>query len=243
MRLDLVNKIINPPSRPFHVAPAHELDHIRVYDAIPQRRAGAGVRDTSGQLWPQLAQQLAQPRLRGPDQTGDALAQASGERRALPRCRDGDGNVSLPMDRGRDEAAVVEIVDRVQEHALSLGLSPYCGIGRAIVGPRDGESGTSEITRSIRAAPQIDLSRCRELRQAGRGLGAHHGDVRAGREQAEHFLLGDRAAADHHGATAPEIEKHRVERHRLTGTEARCASMPTRWQKSPNRSSSSRSSR
>src|SRR5205823_3850819 len=150
---------------------------------------------------------------------------------------------SLPMDRGRDEAAVAQIVYRIQEDALPLGLGPHLGVGRAIVGPRDGEPRAREIARPIRAAPEIDPARHRELRQAGRGLGTHHGDMRTRREQAEHFLLGHRAAADHHGAAPTQVEKHRVERHELTGTEARRAAMPTRWQKSPNRSSPSRSSR
>ena len=147
------------------------------------------------------------------------------------------------MDRGRDEAAVVQIVYRIQEDALPFGLGPHLGVGRAIVGPRDGEPRAREIARPIGAAPEIDPARRRELRQAGRGLGTHHGDMRTGREQAEYLLLGHRAAADHDGAAPTQVEKHGVERHELTGTEARRAAMPTRWQKSPNRSSSSRSSR
>src|SRR5438477_10373517 len=135
------------------------------------------------------------------------------------------------------------IVYRIQEDALPLGLGPHLGVGRAIVGPRDGEPRAREIARTIRAAPEIDPARRRELRQAGRGLGTHHGDMRTGREQAEYLLLGHRAAADHDGAAPTQVEKHGVERHELTGTEARRAAMPTRWQKSPNRSSSSRSSR
>src|SRR2546422_6379372 len=124
MRLDVVNKLVYPPARAIVVAPPHELDHVRVHDAVPQRRAFVRVRDASGQLGPHLAQQVAQARLGGPDQSSYALTQPSGERRAFPRCRDGDRDVSLPVDRGRDEAAVVQIVHGIQEDALPLSLGP-----------------------------------------------------------------------------------------------------------------------
>src|SRR2546422_2676130 len=106
----LLQELVYSPVRTFVITLAHELDHVRVHDAVPQRRAGVGVRDAGGQLGPQLAQQLAQARLGGPDQSSYALTQPSSERRAFPRCRDGDPDVSLPVDRGRDEAAVVQIV-------------------------------------------------------------------------------------------------------------------------------------
>ena len=109
----------------------------------------------------------------------DAVAQPGGERWAFPRCRDGDRDASLAMNCGCDEAAVVQIVYSVHQDALSLGLGPDSGVGRAIVGPRDREPGTREIARPIEAAPEVDPARCRELCQAWRGLGTHHGDVRA----------------------------------------------------------------
>src|SRR3989449_3863216 len=50
------------------------------YTTLFRSRAGVGVRDAGGQLGPQLAQQLAQARLGGPDQSSYALTQPSGER-------------------------------------------------------------------------------------------------------------------------------------------------------------------
>src|SRR5436853_455661 len=102
------------------------------------------------------------------------------------------------MNRGRDETAMVEVVDRIERDPLLLGLGPN---------------------------------------------GVVHGTIVRG---------GDRPAPDDHGSTPPEVEKHGVESRRaagrcgghcVTGTEARSASTPTRWQKSPNRSAPRRSSR
>src|SRR2546422_7552247 len=103
MRLDVVNKLIHPLARPFHITPAHELDHVRVHDAVPQRRAFVRVRDASGQLGPHLAQQVAQARLGGPDQSSYALTQPSGERRPFPGVETATGVASSPGDAGAVE--------------------------------------------------------------------------------------------------------------------------------------------
>ena len=156
------------------------------------------------------------------------------------------------MNRGRDEAAMVEVVDRIERDPLLLGLGPNGVVHGTIVRGRDREPRVDEITPAIRAAPDLDGPLCRQILEPGCGLAAHDRDVRARVEQPQYLLLGDRPAPDDHGSTPPEVEKHGVESRRaagrcgghcVTGTEARSASTPTRWQKSPNRSAPRRSSR
>src|SRR5437868_1883925 len=156
------------------------------------------------------------------------------------------------MNRGRDEAAMVEVVDRIERNPSLLGLRPNGGVHGAIVCGRDRDPRAGEITSAIGTAPDLDGPLCRQVLEPGGGLTAHDRDMRARVEQPQHLLLGDRPAPDDHGPTPPEVEKHGVESrraadrcggHGVTGTEARSASTPTRWQKSPNRSAPSRSSR
>src|SRR5205807_2502656 len=148
------------------------------------------------------------------------------------------------MNRRRDEAAMLQIVHRVERYAQPLGLGIDRLVHRPIVGCGNREPGAREIAPAIGPAPYLDRAPPREVRQASQEIRAHNRHVGAGRHQATHLLLRHRAAADHHGAPAAQVEKDRVERaHWITGRAERSASTPTRSQKSPNRSSASRSSR
>src|SRR5207248_2576726 len=81
-RPDLANQLVDPPPRPFHVPPSQVVDHVRIDDLVPQRRARPDVGNTRRQLRPQLAQQRAQPGLDTSHEAGDALPQPYRERRA-----------------------------------------------------------------------------------------------------------------------------------------------------------------
>jgi len=234
-------QLVHASARTLCVAPAHELDHVRVDNAVPQRRPGARVRNAGGQLGRSSPSKAHSRASTGPISRATRWRKRAASAGLFPEVE--TATVMSPSDGSRrDEAAMVQVVNGVEQHALPLGL----GQTRALAARSSVPAMASQAparSPDDRAGGAGRSPRCRELRQARRGLGTHHGDVRAGREQAEHFLLGDCAAADHYSAAPTQVEKHGIERHGLTGTEARSASMPTRWQKSPNRSSSTRSSR
>src|SRR5881628_2576715 len=83
------------------------------------------------------------------------------------------------MNRGRDEAAMVEVVDRIERDPLLLGLGPNGVVHGTIVRGRDREPRVGEITPAIRAAPDLDGPLCRQILEPGCGLAAHDRDVRA----------------------------------------------------------------
>src|SRR5207302_4441732 len=109
-----------------------------------------------GRLRPQLAPERAEPRLRAPHEPSDALPQPHRERRALAAGRDGDRDIALAVNGRGDEAAMLEIVHRVERHAHALGLGPGCLVHRAIVAGGNREPGAREIARAVWPPPYLD---------------------------------------------------------------------------------------
>src|SRR2546427_153535 len=71
---------------------------------------------------------------------------------------------------------------------------------------------SSELAVGMAAARKPHRPPAPGARRAGRDAGPHRGEGAARRDQATHLLLGRGAAADHHGAPAAQVEKHRIER-------------------------------
>ncbi len=67
-----------------YVSPAEELDRVRVHEAIPERGSAGGIRLSPGDLRPQLAQQVEERGVLGPDRGADAVPEADAERGTLP---------------------------------------------------------------------------------------------------------------------------------------------------------------
>src|SRR5256885_7069250 len=91
-----------------------------------------------------------------PHEPGDALPQPHRERRALAAGRDGDRDIALPVNGRGDEAAMLEIVHRVERHAHALGLRPGFLVHRTIVAGGNREPAAGEISWAVWPAPYLD---------------------------------------------------------------------------------------
>jgi hypothetical protein len=210
---------------------APSVRHEAIDQAIPEPRARPSVGDSSRDLGPQRAERVEQGRDLRADHPCEAIAQPDRERGTLSRRRNRHREIALPVDRGCDKAAVRQIIDGVEQDPARLRLRPDVAVYGPVIGRRDREKCTREVTRAVGSPPNRDRAGRGEIVEATGYRRADHGHLRPRLDQTGDLLLGHHAATHHDAGPLPKIEKRRVQHH------------PMRRQKSPKPSPGSRPSR
>jgi hypothetical protein len=143
------------------------------------------------------------------DAPSDHVTEANGECRARPSSRDGNRDVTLPVNGWCDEVTILRVVCCVEQNVPLLRLAPDRGMKESLFGGLerdDREVSAGKVPVMVLAPMQRDRAFRRELLEA-RSRGARDdGHLRPGVAEPADLRLGERATADHDGRAATDVE-------------------------------------
>ena len=186
------------------------MDDVGIDQPVPEGLAGLEVGPALGERSAQHAGDLQEAGVLGAQLALQLLAQPHGQRRGPAAGGDGHRQVPPADDGRRDEVAVGDVVEGVDQDVAPPRLFPDPLRDRLRLGHDHHQEGGAEVPAPVAAGQGIDPPLDHEPAQGRRQVGGDHRHPGARGDQPLDLLLGHGAAADHEAGAVPEIEIDRV---------------------------------